>query len=475
MRILFLQFLPPNRRRGHARFDEHLGVLSSVLRQQGHATGLLPVTRFDEQAIRIKVAHFRPQFICADIAATCANLAHRTLGHISSHHFLPMACTGVFPTATPDRALSLPGVHAVVIGEPEVALPALLQARATADLDAELPGIWLNSDGAVVKNDLAPLTENLDTLPDADRNLFGYQRQIDATREAEVSAGRGCPHFCAYCLNDWLMEIYEGMGTFVRRRSPERICDEIEALRRKFTGIERIRFREHLFALDEDWLASFVEVYRRRCGLPLRCHIRANALTDRIADLLLEAGTAFVDVEVISGSDFVRNEIFDMELSESQIVSAFERLGRRGIATRAINYLGAPYASEVSIEETVALNRRIRPTIPEARVYYPFPRTRAAELCKESGWLSNRGEAGFARDDSILDIPSLSRSKINRLARRFVWDVHHPKESPLGELGVWIATGPLGRAYRALRRSVRPELHRKARRTDTDAGEVAEA
>lgn len=470
MRILILQFLPARQYPSGPRFDDALGVASSVLRQDGHATGLLPVTGYDEGRIRLKLAHFRPQIVYADVAGTCVDLAHRTIGYVALRHCLPVVCGGVFATVAPKRALSMPGVQAAVIGEPEVPFPAFIRATVSPDLDTALPGVWLNCDGAVVKHELAPLTEDLDALPDADRSLFAYQRHIDETHEAEVSVGRGCPHFCAYCINDWLMEIYENKGTFVRRRSPDRICDEIDALRHTYDGIRRIRFREHLFALDASWLATFTEVYRRRCGLPFRCHVRANALTEPVATLLAEAGCGFADIEVISGSDFVRNEIFDMELTNPQIVAAFDLLARHGIAARSINYLGTPYASEVSIEESVALNRRVRPSVVEGRVYYPFVGTRAAELCAEEGWISNRGESSYRRDESVLDMPNLRPEVINKLARRFRWDVAHPQRSRFNDLAAWWTTGPAVWVAETIRRLRRVVSRRDVR--ETKAGSV---
>lgn len=47
-------------------------------------------------------------------------------------------------------------------------------------------------------------------------------------------------------------------------------------------------------------------------------------------------------MELISGSDFIRNEIFDMDLTGEQIDAAFARLKAAGIRTRTIVYVGTP-------------------------------------------------------------------------------------------------------------------------------------
>ena len=445
MRILFVQFQPPGREPATVRFDARLGVLSALLRERGHQTSLVALSRYDPDDLRIKIAHHRPQMVYADIHAVAADLARRTIAAIAEKHYLPVVAGGYFPTVAPDRALSFPGVQAVVIGEADRAFPAYLDAQ--ADLaSGPVAGVWFNSDAGVVKSDLPELVTDLDALPWADRMLFGYQSHIDRTGEAEVAAVRGASHTCAYTINDWLMEIYEDRGPWVRRRSPGDVCDEIESLLATFGGVRRIRFDDEGFVEDPAWLAELADAYGQRVGLPMRCHVRANRLDAGRADSLAAAGCTWADIEVISGSDFIRNEIFDMDLSETQIVRTFGLLAERGIRTRAINFIGSPYETEVSVEETVWLNRRIRPPWVEARVYYPLPRTRAAELCSESGWISARGAECFEAGESILDMPSLPAARIRDLAERFCWDVAYPR---CGRLMRWLARLRLIHRHRA--------------------------
>ena len=95
-----------------------------------------------------------------------------------------------------------------------------------------------------------------------------------------------------------------------------------------------MRFLDHTFALDGEWLESFLATYGRQCDLPFRCHLRANAADDDTVRRLAEAGCQLVDVEVASSSNLIRNEIFDMDLSGQQIRDAFTRLKAAGIRTR---------------------------------------------------------------------------------------------------------------------------------------------
>ncbi|MCP4245518.1 MAG: radical SAM protein [bacterium] len=400
------------------RFDPALGVLSAVLQREGHQTSLLALNAPDVEALRRRITEYRPGVLYADIDATAADLARNTLGRTERLFGLHTVAGGAFVTAEPAAALSFPGVQAVVIGEAEQAFPAYLNAHLTGEPGDPIAGVWVRDESGTVRTDAHPLTVNLDDLPFADRALFENGSGADPVTCHTVSVGRGCPLACAYCPNEQVADLYAGQGPYTRRRSPEDICDEIDAICIAYPSTERIRFPEHAFAMDEDWLARFAAVYADRCGVPFECHLRAQWVTDRVADLLAAAGCVAARVDLISGSDFVRNEILGMEIGEQQLVDAFARLRARGISIQTVSFVGAPYATEVSAGALTQLHRRLKPDDHEVRVFYPLPGTRARDLCCESGWLSSRGEENFARQRSVLDMPNLPAARIDRLGEQ---------------------------------------------------------
>jgi radical SAM superfamily enzyme YgiQ (UPF0313 family) len=212
--------------------------------------------------------------------------------------------------------------------------------------------------------------------------------------------------------------MYADLGVWTRRRSAESILDEIESLRQQFTGVRLVRFLDHAFALNQDWLADFLAIYRERCDLPFRCHLRANAIDATVVSGLAGAGCKLADMEIISGSDFIRNEIFTMELDEMQIRGAFELLRGAGIKTRVIVYLGSPYDSEASLEDTRALLRRIKPDTVSARPYFPWPGTAATGTCAENGWLQSRGEEQYHEDRCGIDMPACRPAAVAAFLKR---------------------------------------------------------
>lgn len=418
MRILILQFVPDVRGRPVPRFEPKLATLLTLLKDRDHDLSLLGLARFDVAAVKAALARALPQLVYTDVSSVCVTAARRTVQHIQEHEFLPIVVGGEHATLDPADALSLPGVHAAAIGEPDASLVTYFERMKDPAISQVVQGVWLRDEQGLARPELPSLVEDLDSLPFAERELFGYAEYVAGTGEIEIAVGRGCPQKCAYCVNPTIAKMYAERGTWVRRRSPENVIEEIELLRERYPDVRIIRFLDHTFALDPDWLEEFLTLYGSRCGLPFRCHLRANAVTEPIVQELARAGCKLADIEVISGSNFIRNEIFTMNLDEEQIRSTFALLRAAEIKTRAIVYLGAPYDGEVSLEDTRALLRRINPDTLSARPYYPWPGTGATETCRENGWQHSRGEDQYHQDKCGIDMPACRPAAVAAFLKR---------------------------------------------------------
>ncbi len=430
MRILALQFIPGTRGRPVPRFDPQLGTLFSLLERRGHELALVGLARFDLLRVKAALAQALPQLIYADISAVCVEAARRVFEFLDQREHLPVVVGGGFPTVDPAAALSLPGVSAVAIGEPDASLATYLERMKDPAVGQVVSGVWLRDERGTSQPELPSLVEDLNSLPFAQRDLFGYADYVRHTGQIEIAVGRGCPQRCAYCTNDRLRSLYDGRGTWVRRRSPGNILAEIAQLRQRYPAARRVRFLDHPFALDAEWLAAFLETYARQCDLPFRCHLRANAASADVVARLAAAGCHFVDVELASASNFIRNEVFDMELSTAQIRDTFAWLRAAGIRSRAIVYVGAPYESEASLAETRTLLLDLKPDLADVRPYYPWPGTRARELSREHGWIHARGEEQYQEDRPGIDMPACRPEIVTAFIRRLRAELPNSNSEP---------------------------------------------
>ncbi len=418
MRILVLQFVPDVRGRPVPRFEPQLATLLALLERREHTLTLEGLARYDLSRFKAALARGLPQLVYADISPVCVDAARRTLEHIAQHEFLPIVVGGAYPTIDPAAALSLPGVRAVTIGEPDASLVTYFERIKDPAVGQVVLGVWLRDERGLARPELPALVEDLNSLPFAHRDLFGYAEYVRHTGQVEIAIGRGCSQHCAYCPNDHVAELYAGRGVWVRRRSPPNVLAEIAQLRERYAGVRLVRFIDHTFALDREWLGEFLEAYRRQCDLPFRCHLRANALDEAAVRQIAAAGGRAADVEIISASDFIRNDVFDMELSNVQIHAAFGWLRSAELRTRAIVYVGAPYESEASLAETRELLLALKPDVVDVRPYHPWPGTKARDLCQEQGWLHARGEEQYHGDRNGIDMPACRPEIVAAFIRR---------------------------------------------------------
>ncbi len=417
MRILIIQFARDKRKQPLPRFEPDLAVLLAVLKDRGHELSIVGQSHHHPEGVKKALASALPQLIYADISAVCLDVARRSLQFIQEHEFLPVIAGGEFASIDPSTSLSLPGVIAAVVGEPEASLVAYLQRQQDPAFRQVVQGIWTRDETGLARPSLPELIEDLDSLPAAEREMFDYRTQVQSSGEIEIAIGRGCSQSCAYCRNPVEARVQEAGERATRRRSPENILAELESLRRAYGPAARVRFLDHSFALDRDWLASFLRAYGRGSYGAFRCHLRANAVDAELVASLQHAGCAQADVDVISASDFIRNDVFQMELSNDQIEQTFSLLHKARIATRATVYLGAPYESEASLAHTAELLRVLRPSIAEIRPYFPWPGTAPAELARENGWLHPRGPEQLHADAPGLLMPACRPEVIQRFVR----------------------------------------------------------
>lgn len=426
-RILIVQcFRRRPRESPNPRFDPTLGILASALGAQGWDPSLMPLDRLDKETFLDRVRALSPDVVFVSIDGMAVDLARRALGFLRDHCPVRTWVGGAFARIMPAAALSMPNVHGVVVGEPEEVFPRILR-----DPTHSAPGVYRREEASPTNGSVSafhpvPLIADLDALPFANRAIFAYPADWSCF---DVQVVRGCPYRCAYCTNDTIRESQDEEGAFVRRRSPDHVCDEIDQICMAFPETSRLRFPDHAFALDCAWLKSFVSTYEDRCGLPFTCHARANAMDEGTADLLQRAGCDEVEIELISGSNFIRNEILDMDTDARQIERAIRALRDRGIRIRSVNLVGVPYSSELTETDTIRLNQYLRPDTFEARIYYPFPGTRAAELTHEMAWLSNRGEQSYSDGRSVLDMPRFPASAIEVIAKSMPHEVMSARSS----------------------------------------------
>jgi radical SAM superfamily enzyme YgiQ (UPF0313 family) len=308
MRLLLIQ-PPQGTRFGFTRIlmVEPLGLecLGSALKLHGHDVSLMDLRLDRRSALQSALTSRRPDAVgiscgfTTDVYSTLwtARAVKETIPgtpvFVGGHHASLIPGDFLFPGSP---------VDAVVIGEGEWTGLELADALERHDDPASVPGVLtLENRNGGYKQRIH--STSLDDLPLPDRRLTlryrsRYHHAFD-TPSACVETSRGCPFDCNFC-SIWVF--YQRRA---RRRSPERIVEDLEQVRA--LGEDRVFFTDDIAFLQHD---AYEELGLRikEAGLKhlYSCETRAD-LVVRYRDLFglwREAGlkTVFLGIEKVDDS-----------------------------------------------------------------------------------------------------------------------------------------------------------------------------
>ncbi len=426
MKILFI-YPVPSKQFQIARYQQGLGLISAVLKQGGHKTELLVTSRFDPDELDKAVGMFQPNLVGISCTSGLFRLSVEITQFLSKNYRLPVVMGGVHSTMMPEEALAVDGVFGICIGEGEFPMLELCDALDKGQDHRRIDNFWFNENGRIIRNEIRPLIQNLDSLPFPDRELFHFQQLIDNYPEAEFMASRGCPYRCTYCVNHALLNLYKGKGKFVRYRSVENLLAEIDFVASKYRKICHLGFHDDVFILNRAWLKEFCEKYRKRFNLPFWCNATVTRLDEEMLGWLKEAGCMEVRMGIESGNDYIRNEILEKRVEKKEIIRAFQLCKEAGIRAWSFNMIGLPYETPETIEETIRLNQRVKADQVFCSIFQPYVGTKSYDICKENGWLTESSVQSYFEREYVLQQPTIAREQVLFYYDIFCETVKHPR------------------------------------------------
>ncbi len=476
MRVLFLYPIPPPHLQ-EIGFQQGIGSLSAVLKQQGHETRLEAFCELDETALDAAIEQFGPDIVGLSVTYNQFELAARAVSAMRRRWGFPIVLGGVHPSTCPEECIALEGVTIVCLGEGEMTMVELLERMGDGDDWHGVHGTWVKADGDIIRNPIRPWVTDLDALPFPDRDLFDGCRLMRRRDRLEVICSRGCDYGCSNCFHHaWRRRHASGRG-YVRYRSPEKVVQEISEALASRPDVHIVQFHDADLLANLPWLRSFSSLYAREIALPFACNARATSLDEEGAELLRSANCSRLHIGVESGSEFIRNKVLRKQVSDDELVRAFSSARRHGIFTLAFNMIGLPYETPATIRETIRLNRKLRANVVFASVFLPFPGTDLYELCRNAGWVTDRRVRSYFEHSSVLEQPTIGSAEVAYYHRIFPWAVKHPWLTPLiaptiklrwpgGRRLYDVTIEPLYQKGFKLYRSIRNRLRRRGTRSD---------
>lgn len=280
---------------------------------------------------------------------------------------------GVHVWFNPEESLKY--ADAVCIGEGEHAMIEFCADPGRTDIQ----NLWFNDGGRIARNPKRPLFEDLDALPFAS---FGHNEHLlenDAVIEIRIeddrdffrdayyiATQRGCPYRCSYCSHSEMRVIYRKQK-YVRRRSHDHVFAEMECMRERL-DLDSVRLLDDVFLLDPPWVREFCERYPERIGLPFGCYAYPTAGVEEMLKWAREAGLAYVNVGLQSGSSYVMREIFNRKYDLEKTVRMCRKAADLGIYLVYDVLCFNPFENESHMRETLEFLMRL----PAAREMHTF-------------------------------------------------------------------------------------------------------
>ncbi len=280
---------------------------------------------------------------------------------------------GPEPANYPDEYLGA-GADAIVSGEGEIPLEALLRAFVAREDLAHVPGIQYRAgDGSVARTEPAPLIPDLDAQPWPDRERIDMERYLSAWRarhgrgSVSVITARGCPYHCRWCS-------HSTYGKTHRRRSPAGVAEEVAWIAERYQP-EMLWMADDVFTIHPGWIVSYVSEMRRRgLRIPFECITRADRMSERMAEALASLGCFRVWIGSESGSQRILDAM-ERGVRVEQVRTAVRLLREHGIETGMFLMWGYEGEDLSDIEATVEHVKECRPDVFLTTVSYPIKGT----------------------------------------------------------------------------------------------------
>ena len=473
-RILFLY---PNER-GMSTVPAAIAILSQILKDAGHTTGLFDTTfyKFDDELtpegfkgantdatmtkslnyrpvenqddeelyfkkttksavedLSDKIHDFKPDLIAVSCTETTFSRAltlireTRTLG-------VPNIFGGVFPTFAPDLVIKHEEVDALCMGEGENALTEIASALANDESYLHSSNCWFKDNmGNITKN---PITKpvNVNELPAiTDIGIFGEKRFYRPMggrirRLLPVETHRGCPYTCSFCNSPAQNLLYGGGTSFLRKKSISMVQQEIENHIEEWQ-VEYIYFWADTFlAWSNEEFDEFCDMYQS-IKLPFWCQTRTETVTQYKLERLKEIGLDRISFGMEHGNEAFRRDVVKRAYSNADAIKSLQIVSDLDIPFAVNNIIGFPDETRELAFDTVNLNREFNSDTVLASIYMPFHGTELRAYAEKQGYIEHDVIASVGNsDESLLTMPQWSKQDISRLRSVFAMYVKFPKD-----------------------------------------------
>jgi anaerobic magnesium-protoporphyrin IX monomethyl ester cyclase len=301
---------------------------------------------------------------------------------------------GYHVSLSPDSCISIPGVSAICTGDGEKPLSEYLDRLARGKTINGLKGIWGLEDGKLIKNPRGCFTQDLDSYPTPDWDLWeDLRKYFYYLGMLYIIGSRGCPYKCIYCDAHEISGALD--GKYYRIRDPRKYAQEIAFQWEKYhdKGMRLAQLFDQVPTVDSKWLKEFCDEYRKHGHAHDRkfsMFSRVDHLDEDKVRLLSQSGCALLRMGVEAGNDHIRNEVYKKGLATTKIKEIFALCHKYKIGITAYYMLGGPGENKKTIKQTIDLASKLRASRSAFFVFKPFTKESEVLIRKYGGVIDQK-------------------------------------------------------------------------------------
>ena len=305
---------------------------------------------------------------------------------------LPIVLGGAHISSTLDDTFSLADCFDfAVYGEGELTMVEVAKKIEQGGFPDCIDGvsgvIYRNNKGEVIINPPRPFIMEIDSLPRIDYDMLDITKyRIPTVVGRYVLAmmmSRGCPFKCTFC------DAPTTTGKKIRFHSPERAVEDIKYNYEKY-GARSFAFRDSTFTANKKWVLRFCEaIIRSEIKIYWRCGTRVNCIDEELLKMMKRAGCYTINFGVESGHPKILKNI-KKEVAIEQIYDAHELARKYGIRSYSTFIVGSPGETDETMQTTIDLARRIRPSLAMFFVAIAYPGTAMYDQAVKEGIVEPR-------------------------------------------------------------------------------------